>query len=1156
MSDKPTKILLVEDNPADVRLMQVMLARARDARFEVEEAGRLSEALGRLTEEGIDAVLLDLSLPDSHGFETFGAVHSQAPQVPVIVLSGHDDEEFAVKAVRAGAQDYLVKGEVDTKLLVRAIRYAVERQEAAVALARERFLLHALMDNLPDSIYFKDAGSRFIRVNKALANRFGLKDPAEAVSKTDSDFLSEEHAAPAVADELKVMRSGKPLVGREEKETWPDGRVAWVSVTKMPLRDRDGKIIGTFGVSRDITDRKDAERTLAEERNMLRALIDTSPDPIYIKDRSGHYILGNVALARLVGAVSPQELIGKTDFDFYPEELARRCHADEVRVFETGKPRINNEERAVDGVGREAWVSTSKVALRNGDGKIVGLVGTARDITELKRAQEAIQVEAAKLSAMISSMEEGVVFANTEDRIIEINDYFARFVKMKRQEILGKTLWDFHKGEAAGRLRNHIRRFRDWPGADPVVLQRPLGNAVVVLRMQPIYRSRSYEGVLLNVIDVTELVRAREEAERASRSKSEFLANMSHEIRTPMNAIIGMTGLLFDTKLDEQQREYLQAVKDSADALLSLINDILDFSKIEARKLELETIDFDLRTTVEGVADTLAHRAHEKKLEMAVSIDPKLPSSVQGDPGRLRQVLVNIVGNAIKFTEEGEVVIQVKLAEQTENEATIHFCVSDTGIGIPEDKLSKIFESFSQADGSMTRKYGGTGLGLAISKQLVALMGGQIHAHSTVGEGSRFCFTVTLPKHDGKTARPILPYDVRGMRVLIVDDNTTNRKILMKMVGSFGCVPEAVESGKLAIEALKKARASGEPYSLILLDMRMPEMSGEDAARAIKTDPEIKDVSIIVLTSAADHSDAERLEDIGCDVYLLKPVKQSKLLDAIMGVLHAKGESRGDRVTPAAPGEPSQESRQFGFRVLLAEDNPINQKVAVKMLEKQGCAVDTVANGKEAAEAAGEIAYDLILMDVQMPRMDAFEATKVIRKREGEGRHTPIIAMTAHAMKGDREKCLDAGMDDYVAKPVQRRELLAAIERWGARSTEKDAKHQPPPLDVEAALPRFGGDRVFLVEMLEEFLGYAPSQVEALRQALREADAEQLAKEAHSLKGGAANFAAHTMVSLAHGLEKMGRERAISPQAPQMLEKVRSEMARIENYLAALRAGQ
>jgi PAS domain S-box-containing protein len=639
------------------------------------------------------------------------------------------------------------------------------------------------------------------------------------------------------------------------------------------------------------------------------------------------------------------------------------------------------------------------------------------------------------------------------------------------------------------------------------------------------------------------LHRAKEEAEAANRAKSEFLANMSHEIRTPMNGILGMTELLLDAGLTSYQRESLEVVKTAATSLMTVINDILDFSKIEAGKLEIAPAPLLVRDTVGSAIKTLALRAHKKGLELAYEVSPDVPERLVGDPDRLRQILVNLVGNAIKFTERGEVVVRVSLAGLTEGGVELEFAICDTGVGISAEKLRLIFEPFTQADGSVTRKYGGTGLGLTISSRLVRLMGGELRVESELGRGSCFRFNVRLARGSEPDA-PAAPADLCGLPVLVVDDNTTNRRILEGVLRGWSARPTCVADGGQALEELRHAAGAGRPYALVLLDATMPGVDGFALAERGLRELSLSGRTILMLSSTDLKGDAERCQRLGLADYLNKPIRPAELHAVIV---RTRGDEGANGRSPSLAREnlsaqpPRGDGTTRKLRVLLAEDNVVNQRVMVGILSRQGHTVVLAGNGKEALAALDREPFDLVLMDVQMPEMDGLEATGVFRRREqGTGHRLPILALTAHAMKGDRERCLASGMDGYLTKPIQNQELLRAIADLfpplpQPEAVQPAAKEDQGPevpaedgaaeiLDRSALLDRLGGD----AELLAQIVGLSQADCSRLRRELREAldrgDAVGLARTAHSLKGVLANLSASSASAAARRLEEIARE--------------------------------
>jgi PAS domain S-box-containing protein len=702
---------------------------------------------------------------------------------------------------------------------------------------------------------------------------------------------------------LAKLRSGTPTQ-IEYRVIWPDGALRWVRDSVRVATDTRGALL-LDGVLSDVTGRKQAEEALGQEQHRLSMLMDTIPDCIYFKDRQGKFLRINRALAALLGLADPDEAIGKTDYDYFVADFARQCMADEQGVIDSGQGMVNREEMTLWMDGRVGWMSTTKMPLTDRDGQIIGTFGLSRDITERKRRE-------------------------------------------------------------------------------------------------------------------VELHQARQAAEAASRAKSEFLANMSHEIRTPMNGVLGMTELALDTALNPQQREYLTMARVSAESLLTVINDILDFSKIEARKLVLETVDFSLHEAVGDTMKVLGIRASQKGLELAVCLAPDLPESLLGDPGRLRQILVNLVGNAIKFTEKGEVAVEVGVEERLSDGVLVHFQVRDTGIGIAPAAQVKIFEAFSQAEQSTTRKFGGTGLGLTIASQLVEMMGGRIWVESEVGTGSKFHFLARFSL-SGNPPRGLDPAGLRDRTVLIVDDNETNRRYLEVLLAHWGMKPTAVASGMEALAVLHEAAVSRIPYALVLLDGHMPGMDGFMLASEIRRRTHLPQPGLIMLTSAGLPEDLSKAQALNIADCLVKPIKRSELLATLLRLVGAVSgrETAPTREVPTIIGP---------LRVLLAEDNKVNQRLALALLEKQGHRVTIAEDGLQVVRLWEEGHFDVILMDVQMPEIDGVEATRRIREIEARrGGHIPIIALTAYAMKGDRERFLKQGMDGYLSKPLHPRELYAAL---------------------------------------------------------------------------------------------------------------------------------
>jgi len=1038
----------------------------------------------------------------------------------------------------------------------------------------------ATFDAFSDPIFIVDTEGNVIRCNHAVVDRMNTSY-MKVIGRKLTEIISE---------------------GQTEKKHEADvhgSEFSWLGhlydMGIYPIY-KGGLSNNVICILHDITDRKEIENSLFLERNLLRTLIDNLPDRIYVKDMQGRKTLSNTADMHASGAKSMQEIIGRTDFDVYSPELANKFWADDKFVLETETPTLNREEPGLGKDGNRVWVMTSKMPVKDQSGQVMGLVGIGRDITEKKNIELEIKRQKQFYETLISNSPVAIVVLDNEERISSCNPAFESLFGYNSQEIINTPLdslitTEETKDEAKQYTQKVMRETVHALGKR----RRKDGSLVdVEIFGVPVLVDGEKVGALAIYHDISEIVRAQQEAEQANRSKSEFLANMSHEIRTPMNGVIGMLELALDTKLTNDQQDYLQTSLKSAEALLTLLNDILDFSKIEAGKLELENINFSLRNLIEDVGYTLAKRAQDKGLELVCLVHPDIAHVLHGDAGRLRQILTNLVGNAIKFTHQGEIVIRAEAIDETETHAKIHFSVQDTGIGIPKERLAAVFDRFTQADGSTTRKYGGSGLGLTISKQLVEAMHGTIGVKSESGVGSDFWFDITFevtssnPLIELNAPLGISTTDLRTVRILGVDDNQTNRIVLTKMVEGFGCRVETAASGARGLEMLHTAAREGDPYRIVLLDMQMPGMDGEQTARAIKSDPLVKDVKIVILTSMGKRGDAARLRALGCSGYLLKPVKQQMLYEALLAILNSIGDEEPDLVTRHVISE----KLAVGKRILLAEDNSINQKLAVALLQKAGYSVDVVDDGQQAFEKAITGVYNAILMDVQMPELDGIEATRKIRNWESRlGQHIPIIAMTAHAMKGDRERCLEAGMDDYVSKPIESHILRNVLARWLETTPDQsDEKIEeaafeaqkfsmdsddglfgeeespasfptempaptpqtftPPeiPVDLIAAIGRFDGDRDFMLEMCKDFRDHLPGRIEEIHSAYNDKDINRLARHVHTLKGISLNFEANFLAELAAHLEQDCKREDIT-NARSLIEQIETETNRVREYL-------
>lgn len=1040
------------------------------------------------------------------------------------------------------------------------VRLVYSLQEVRAELARN--VLSSV--GIAMTVIFVGIGLTIVMVKQLLAPVKHLAAVATAIAEGDTGKRANEDAV----GEIGVLaRTFNHMANRLQESRASIEREITERTAELEAQRRDLKT--------EVVERKRTEEALCESAERYRAIFEQAAVSIFLVDAETAALTDFNRRAHQSLGYSHEEFRKLVVPDIEATEDAEEVARHIQKIIRSRGDTFEAKHRTKDGQVRDVLVSATPITIR---GRTF-IHSITCDISDLKRAEEALGISEAGLQTVINASQDAMIAVGENGLITLFNPAAERMFQRSTQDMLGRPLdcvipeeyRELHRGYvveyfAKGEPHAAIGKTIELPAARADGTQFPMELSLSIGR-------HGGERFALAIIrDVTdrkraegELQQAKEAAEAANRTKSEFLANISHEIRTPMNGIIGMTELALATDLDKEQREYLDTVLRSGNSLLLLLNDLLDLSKIEAGKLDVETTEFDVVELVESVADMLALRAAAKKLELICDIDPRVPLFLRGDSTRLRQVLVNLVGNAVKFTERGEVIVSAEVEQEAGDNVSLGFQVSDTGIGIPEHRQRAIFETFTQGDGTTARQYGGTGLGLAISKQIVELLGGGISVESSPGKGSTFRFTVPLERVETSTHHPMTTPEqraaLRGRRILVVDDNATVCRALQSIVTSWECDASLTSAGSEALELARTASVHGSPFDAVLLDVDMPQTGVLEVTHTLRNDAHCGQPGIILLSSLGSRPELDADSRSLCVANLTKPIKQGPLMQALLTALTRSDTTRAVTRNTVLPPD----THKYRPRVLVVEDDSASSKAAEGILEGLDCDVTTAPNGRAAIAASEQKSFDLILMDVQMPEMDGLEATRHLR-RHNRFKDLPIIAMTGHATTEDRARCLAAGMDDHLAKPLSTKAVKKAIHRWStkrrlalsdsdssdssttlSRKCKDDDGSQASPIDIERALENLAGDRELLMEVLNTFIQTIPKILDDLDNAISVEDASGLAAAAHNLKGAAANVCAEPIRRTARRLEELGRWNELG-DVDCLLDDLREHVDRLRSF--------